>query len=176
MNSLDIVIIVFLALALLIALIRGFKHSFTRIACDLFAFVLAFFLAIITDGALMVNNNTNYYNFISEMSAKFPDTRWLISMLSGAVFFLVYFLVFFILLRLLYRKIGSKKGLGILFFLLSYLSIALFLGFSTSYFFVNSANKNLQDAYLTSTIAIKLFPLDGKVPLMTYFVMIIGGI
>lgn len=165
LNAFDIALIALFVLALVAALLRGFKKNGTRFQGDFFAFLIALTLSFMTH-ALLELNVPGYRKLVDDFSGAMGANLSLLSpMICALVFFGVYFLIFFFVFRAIFAKIGDKKPMVLLVSILSFLLFAYLTGLTISFAFSLSSNAVISAAYTGSSFAKVLYPAD---PLFTW--------
>jgi|LAHS01.1.fsa_nt_gb hypothetical protein len=167
MTNLDYILIALFALFLLVAFIRGLKHRATRFEGSFFAFLLAFFLAMVLEAVLYSNNDAYkefYLNFTNQLtlgsfSALGP---WILSL----AWLIVLFIPFYFLFRFLHR-FANRRSYAFILTLFTYLFTAYVLGLLiVGYMYQDPSTVEL---YSKSLLAAKLYPDNDTILSFLYF-------
>jgi len=167
MNNFDFILIALFALFFIAALIRGLKHPATRFEGSFFAFLLAFFLAMIVEG-LLYNNYGAYREFYSSFATKLAIDNF--NALGPWILALAWLIAFFLPLYFLFRffhRFANKRVYTLLLTLFAYLLAAYTLGLLTTGYLDRDAA--LEPLYAKSLLAPKLYPDNGTVLSFLYF-------
>jgi hypothetical protein len=172
MGTFDYILIAVFALALIVALIRGLKHPASRFEGSFFAFILAFFLAMLANSILFLKS-PGYQTFCSDFVDKLaPESLpslgfWILSLAWCTAFFLPLFFLF----RFLHR-FANKRLPTLLLTLSTYLLTAYVLGLvATAYLSLNTA---LSAQFITSSLLVpSLYPNTSILAYFNFFVGVI---
>jgi phosphatidylglycerophosphate synthase len=156
LSPLDYILFAFFLIALVAAFIRGLKHPQTRFEGDLFAFILAFFLAIVIHGFLLryqkpADWETAFASYLGDFKS---FATWIVA----GLIFLVLLLILIPFFRFLYRHNGLKRGATFFLTLFTYLLLAYLAGFILTITCIEAGNATLANWYSASLVASKIYP------------------